>query len=218
MSGHHRVRGIRTVAIAIPAVALLALAASRGLEPSPTSAPAAVDLAAERVARGQYLVTIGGCNDCHTPWIMGEKGPEPDMTRMLSGHPSDMVMPPAAPGPGPWIASMAATNTAFAGPWGVSFAANLTPDELTGTGAWTEEIFISTLRSGKHWGQSRDLLPPMPWFNYGKMTDEDLESVFAYLRTIPARRNAVPLPIPPGGPELTAENVLDAWVEEAASR
>jgi len=212
MSKRGRANVMRSV-VAIPALALLGLAAARGLKPTETEA-SPTDLAAERVARGEYLVTIGGCNDCHTPWILGEKGPEPDMTRMLSGHPADFVMPQAQPSDGPWLVSMAATNTAFAGPWGVSFAANLTPDELTGTGAWTEEIFMNTIRSGKHWGQSRDLLPPMPWFNYRKMTDEDLKSVFAYLRTIPAHHNAVPLPIPPGGPELTAENVLDAWVDE----
>ena len=40
-----------------------------------------------RLERGKYLVTVGGCNDCHTPLKMGAKGPEPDMSRMLSGHP-----------------------------------------------------------------------------------------------------------------------------------
>lgn len=74
----------------------------------------------------------------------------------------------------------AATGTAFAGPWGVSFTANLTPDRNTGLGIWTEEMFIKTLRTGKHWGVSRDILPPMPWFNYGEMSDEDLKAVFRY--------------------------------------
>lgn len=153
---------------------------------------------AEVIERGRYLVTVGGCHDCHTPWHVGPKGPEPDMSRMLSGHPQEAVVdqPPPAVG-GPWIVSAYATNTAWSGPWGVSFTANLTPDENTGIGIWTEEIFISTLRSGKHWGQSRDILPPMPWFNYGKMTDEDLRAVFAYLRTIPPIHNRVPEPLPP---------------------
>src|SRR4051812_37440324 len=48
------------------------------------------------IQRGKYLVTTGGCNDCHTPWKMGEKGPEPDMLRMLSGHPATVKV-----GPGP---------------------------------------------------------------------------------------------------------------------
>src|SRR3954447_8402467 len=72
----------------------------------------------QQIARGQYLVTIGGCNDCHTPLKMGAKGPEPDMSRMLSGHPQHVPMPPAPKLPnGPWLWTGAATNTAFAGPW-----------------------------------------------------------------------------------------------------
>lgn len=157
-------------------------------------APAA---AADAVERGRYLVTIGGCNDCHTPWVVGPEGPQPDLTRMLSGHPADLQMPPAPAAAGPWLWNGAGTNTAFAGPWGVSFAANLTPDENTGTGIWTEEIFINTIRSGRHWGQSRPILPPMPWFNYREMTDEDLKAVFAFLRSIPPVYNPVPLPVPP---------------------
>lgn len=156
---------------------------------------AAADL--DPVARGRYLVTLGGCNDCHTPWVMGPDGPAPDMTRMLSGHPADLEMPPAPTSSGPWLWTAAGTNTAFAGPWGVSFAANLTPDENTGTGIWTEDIFIQTIRSGRHWGQSRPILPPMPWFNYAKMTDDDLKAVFAYLRTIPPVHNPVPQPVAP---------------------
>jgi mono/diheme cytochrome c family protein len=151
----------------------------------------------EAVDRGRYLVTAGGCHDCHTPWTMGPSGPEPDMTRMLSGHPRDVEMPEPPPLNDAWAWSGAGTNTAFAGPWGVSFAANLSPDEFTGTGIWTEDIFINTIRNGRHWGVARPLLPPMPWFNYAKLTDEDLKAIFAYLRTIPPIRNEVPEPIPP---------------------
>lgn len=163
--------------------------------------------AVDPVERGRYLVTIGGCNDCHTPWILGPEGPHPDMTRMLSGHPADLEMPAAPAALGPWVWSGAGSNTAFAGPWGVSFAANLTPDENTGTGIWTEEIFIDTIRSGRHWGQSRPLLPPMPWFNYREMTDEDLEAVFAFLRSIPPVYNPVPLPVAPQ-PAVLADGVI----------
>ena len=56
-----------------------------------------------RVERGAYMVTIMGCNDCHTPWKMGAQGPEPDMSRALTGHPQDMVLPPPPPASGPWI-------------------------------------------------------------------------------------------------------------------
>ena len=151
-----------------------------------------------RIARGEYLVTIGGCNDCHTPWKLGPRGPEPDMTRLLSGHPEALTMPPAPELPaGPWVASVAGTMTAWAGPWGVSFTANLTPDNETGLGEWTVEQFVQALRTGRHQGKGRPILPPMPYFNYAKATDEDLMSVFAYLRSIPPVRNRVPQPIDP---------------------
>jgi mono/diheme cytochrome c family protein len=202
---------------AVAAGALLLVAAGREIGPIETAETAGLRFAAversslsaapspsEQVARGEYLVTVGGCNDCHTPWVMGPEGPEPDPTRMLSGHPVDLEMPPAPAAAGPWLWSGAGTNTAFAGPWGVSFAANLTPEENTGTGIWTEEIFIQTLRTGRHWGQARPLLPPMPWFNYGKMTDEDLRAVFAYLRSIPPVYNPVPLPVPPAPVTMAA--------------
>ncbi len=156
------------------------------------------DLSARRVARGQYIVNTAGCHDCHTPWKVGPKGPEPDMTLALSGHPESMKLPPPPKlGNGPWVWAASGTNTAFAGPWGVSYTANLTPDKLTGLGIWTEDIFIKTIRTGRHWGVSRPILPPMPWSVYRNMTDEDLKSVFAYLRTVKPIKNQVPEPVPP---------------------
>ncbi len=152
----------------------------------------------ERVRRGEYLVNTSGCHDCHTPWVMGPEGPAPDMTRALSGHPEDFVVTtPPDLGEGPGVVASCDTNTAYAGPWGISFTANLTPDVDTGIGIWTDEIFIETIRNGKHWGVSRPILPPMPWQVYRNMTDEDLRSIMAYLRTIPPVRNQVPLPILP---------------------
>jgi mono/diheme cytochrome c family protein len=166
---------------------------------SAAPAPAAAGRAgSEAVERGRYLVTLAGCNDCHTPFKMGADGPEPDMSRMLSGHPESLPIT-AAPAiePGPFIWAGAATNTAFAGPWGVSFARNLTPDENTGIGAWDETIFMNTIRNGRHWGVARPILPPMPWQNYREMTDEDLKAVFAFLRSIPPIHNRIPEPLPP---------------------
>lgn len=156
--------------------------------------PASVRAGAEElVRRGEYLVKTIGCDDCHTPWILGPRGPEPDMSRRLSGHPEGEVMPaPPASTEGPWIWHGAATNTAFAGPWGVSYAINLTPETQTGIGVWTEEIFIDTLRNGRHWGVARPILPPMPWQNYRNMTDEDLAAMFAYLQQLPPVVNRVP--------------------------
>ena len=151
-----------------------------------------------RVEHGAYMVRTMGCNDCHTPWKLGPRGPEPDMSRALTGHPADMVMPPppALP-PGPWMWMAAATNTAFAGPWGVSFTANLTPDPDTGLGKWTEEMFIATMRTGRHEGKGRPLMPPMPYQIIGALNDEDIRDLFAYLQSLPPVRNRVPAPIDP---------------------
>jgi mono/diheme cytochrome c family protein len=151
-----------------------------------------------RVARGAYLVQTMGCHDCHTPLTMGPRGPEPDRSRALTGHPSDLKMPPApALPPGPWGWAGAATNTAFAGPWGVSFTANLTPDVETGLGSWTEQMFIDTMRTGRHQGKGRPVLPPMPVQNVGAATDDDIKSIFAYLQSLPPVHNQVPAPIDP---------------------
>ena len=167
----------------------------------PTAAQTSPTYDQARVQRGEYLVTIGGCNDCHTPWKMGPKGPEPDMSRMLSGHPEQFVIKgPAKLSSPEWAGASAPTNTAHSGPWGVSFTANLTPDQNTGLGIWTEEMFIKALRTGRHMGASREILPPMPWFNYGKMSDLDLKAVYAYLRSIPAIHNRVSDPLPPTAP------------------
>jgi hypothetical protein len=154
--------------------------------------------------RGKLLVTTSGCHDCHTPWKMGPNGPGPDFTRELSGHPAALVMPPAPKLPeGPWLMIGAATNTAWAGPWGVSFTANLTPDKETGTGTWTEQTFVSTIRNGKHMGVGRPLLPPMPAVWYAQMSDEDLGAIFAYLRTLPPINNKVPEPRPPAPAQVS---------------
>jgi hypothetical protein len=178
----------RTLALLAVIIAAVALVATKT-----ASAPSPNVIA--RVERGRALVNFGGCNDCHTPLKMGPNGPEPDMTRMLSGHPQQLVMPPPPKPSGPWMWSGAATNTAFAGPWGVSYARNLTPDRLTGLGIWSEETFIETMRTGRHWGKSRPILPPMPWQNLNSLPDEDLKSIYAYLRSIKAIKNEVPDPI-----------------------
>lgn len=163
------------------------------LRPLPTPA----GLTAQQL-RGKYLVDTMGCHDCHTPMKMGPRGPEWDLERALSGHPEDLVMPPApALPPGPWIASAAATFTAWNGPWGTSFTANLTPDKETGLGDWTVEQFIDTMKTGKDRGKGRPVLPPMPVQNLASLTDEDIRALFAYLRTLKPIKNRVPQPIDP---------------------
>ena len=152
----------------------------------------------DKVARGGYLVRSMACNDCHTPWKMGKDGPEPDMTRMLSGHPEAMPLPPPPKvAEGPWAIVVAASMTAWSGPWGVSYTRNLTPDPDTGIGKWTEQNFVDSIRNGKIMGKGRPLLPPMPWIMYRSLTDQDLKAMFAYLKTIPPMRNRVPEPLAP---------------------
>ena len=193
---------IAVIAIAI-AMLLPAMQRTASKNPAALAAPPPVEaipvskkVQAERVKRGEYLVTIGSCDDCHTPWKMGPKGPEPDMSRRLSGHPAGLVMPPPPKlPPGPWMWTAAGTNTAFAGPWGVSYTRNLTPEQVSGLGIWTEEMFIKTMRTGRHMGVSRPILPPMPWQSLSKATDEDLKSIFAFLRSLPPIKNEVPDPI-----------------------
>jgi len=161
-----------------------------------TGAQAAGDT--DQFVRGKYLVTTSGCNDCHTPWKVGPNGPEPDMSRMLSGHPEKMNLPAAPKLPdGPWTVAAAATNTAWSGPWGVSFTANLTPDKETGLGKWTLRNFKDTIRTGRHMGRGRIILPPMPIPMYKHFTDADLEAIYSYLQNIPAISNRVPEPLPP---------------------
>jgi hypothetical protein len=170
-------------------LALLLPAGSGEAQPKPAGQS---NVAARKVERGKYLVTVMICNDCHTPYRMGPKGPEPDMSRMLSGHPEQMKMPPPPKPVGPWIASIAATNTAFAGPWGISYTSNLTPDKNTGLGVWTEDMFLKAMKTGKHMGTSREIQPLMPWPWIGQATDEDLKAIFAYLQSIPSIVNHVP--------------------------
>jgi len=151
------------------------------------------------VKRGEYLVTIMGCNDCHSPKKNGPNGPEIIPELLLSGYPSERPIiefddPKIKEG----FAMFYPDLTAGAGPWGVSFAANLTPDP-TGIGTWTEEQFKKALKEGKFKGLdgTRMLLPPMPWFNFTNISDEDVSAIFAYLKSIPPVKNVVPAAIPP---------------------
>jgi mono/diheme cytochrome c family protein len=169
-----------------------------GTDHAMESLSAAVEGTVPDIARGEYLVTIGGCHDCHSPKVMGPNGPDLDVSGLLSGHPAGQVMPAAPAGltPDGWAAAGNMGGTAWMGPWGTSYAANLTPDP-TGMGNWTEAQFVAAMRTGQHAGSGRPILPPMPWQNMAQMTDDDLKSVFAYLRTIPEVANVVPAPAPP---------------------
>lgn len=149
-----------------------------------------------QIQRGEYLVQFGDCSACHTPLKFGPHGPEPDLSRFLSGHPEETKLPLPELKPGPWFAATAGM-TAWTGPWGISYAANLTPDANTGLGIWTEEMFMSALRTGQHMGNGRPILPPMPWQASKNLTDDDLKAIFAYLKSIPPIKNRVPEPMVP---------------------
>jgi len=181
---------------AVAAILPLALA----LACNPAGAADAARATRDAVKRGEYLVVFGGCHDCHTPKVMGADGPAPDKTRLLAGHTAGASLAPVPHdvlGPGKWAAVTNGDLTAWAGPWGVSFAANLTPDKRTGLGNWTADQFVKSMRTGKHLGTGRPILPPMPWFNLAALSDQDLHAVFAYLRSIKPIDNPVPAPVPP---------------------
>ncbi len=156
-----------------------------------------------QVERGKYLVETIGCADCHAPKNFTPEGiPMPDATKGLSGHwATPFVFDKNTLKPGTSYA-IAPDMTAYVGPWGISYAANLTPDDQTGIGLWTEDVFMAALRNGKHMGAGRQILPPMPWMYYRNLTDDDIKAVFAFLKSQPAISNAVPAPV---GPEDAAK-------------
>jgi cytochrome c553 len=154
---------------------------------------------------GEHLVIIGGCNDCHTPKKMGPKGPEDDMSLMLSGHPAQM--PPAAfdqKEAGRKGLVITQTFTSWVGPWGITYAANLTSDS-TGIGMWKEEQFVKALKEKKWMGleNTRPLMPPMSMMPATKMSDDEMKAIFAYLKSTPPIKNVPPnallVPPPAGG-------------------
>jgi mono/diheme cytochrome c family protein len=123
------------------------------------------------VARGKYLVTLGGCTDCHTP---GHLLGKPDMTRFLGG--SDVGF--AIPG------------------LGVFVGRNLTPDQETGLGSWTREQIVNALTSGVR-PDGRVLAPVMPYAAYAQMTRADALAIAAYLQSLPPLKREVPGPFGP---------------------
>lgn len=171
--------------VAVTSITLTARQAPGAGYPPPKPQP----LATSQAARGAQLVQLGGCDDCHTP-----KGQNfaLDTSRLLSGHPQNAALPPE-------IAGGIASNmmlTAWRGPWGVSLARNLTPDKETGLGDWTLADFKKAIRTGVN-KKGEVLLPPMPIMNLQNLPDQDLEAIWAYLRTLKPVKNAVGKPLPP---------------------
>jgi hypothetical protein len=145
------------------------------------------------VKRGSYLVNAMGCDDCHSPKTFGPDGPQIVEEKRFSGHPSDVPLGKIDKAALKDWALFSHTLTAVAGPWGVSYAANISSDS-TGIGAWTEQQFMTAIRKGLYKGLegSRPLLPPMPWQMYRNLNDDDLRSIFAYLKSTKPVRNVVP--------------------------
>jgi len=146
--------------------------------------------------RGEYLIHVGGCDHCHTPKKMGPNGPEPDMDNRFAGYPADR--------PFGKIDSNLIKNgkivfsgdlLAAAGPWGVSFGANISGDD-TGLGTWTLDQFKKAFQEGKWKGMdgSRTLLPPMPWQDFKAMTNDDVAAIFAFLKASKPIKNIEPAP------------------------
>lgn len=162
----------------------------------PKTAEAEVEMSP--IKRGELLVNAVGCHDCHSPKKMTDKGPILDPDRLLSGHPANEALSPYDMQTAKSYILFSPGLTGTIGPWGTSFAANLTPDD-TGMGGWTEAQFLIAIKQGKYKGMenSRSLLPPMPWQSFSLFPDEDLKAIFAYLQTIKPVSNLVPPPIPP---------------------
>ncbi len=148
------------------------------------------------IKRGEYIVSSSACDDCHTPKKHGPNGIEFDFDRRFSGHPANEKV-------GKVDTSVLSNNwilfggglTSAVGPWGLSFAANITSD-TTGIGLWTEQQFFNAIRKGLSKGLegNRALLPPMPWFVYKNFNDDDLRAIFAFLKSTKPVKNVVPQP------------------------
>ena len=199
---------------AVACIGLTALAACNNSEPKTGASENITQVRNEeledQIEKGRYLILAGGCHDCHTPKIMTPQGPIDDSTKWLAGHLAGTPLPPIdekALQPGNWVL-LSPDLTAFVGPWGISYPANLSSDSATGIGAWGEETFIKTMRTGKHLGQEggRPILPPMPWYNLAKMKEEDLKAIYAYLKSTPPVSNRVPAPKSPQETALLAKN------------
>ena len=132
---------------------------------------AATMTAEARIELGRRLTVVTGCVDCHTPGTMYGA---PDMSRNLSG-----------------------SELGWSGPWGTTYASNLTPDPATGLGEWNEEQIVTAFRTGKR-PDGSPILPPMPWPNYASLTDEEAYAIAAYLKSLPPVVHAKVATVPPG--------------------
>lgn len=199
----HLLKPTAAMLVLIVSSALLITRCSGNNKPAPSEAPVQKDATGgfeSKLKWGEHLVTIGGCNDCHTPKKMTAMGPVLDSSLLLSGHPEKMPIPDVDRKVSE-SKGLITTNdlTSWVGPWGVSYTANITSDSTTGIGAWTLENFMTALRQGKKSGSpaGRTLLPPMPWEMIQHMTDDEISAVFTYLQYTKPIHNVVPAALPP---------------------
>ena len=154
-----------------------------------------VDDDMDAVEKGKYLVNLGGCNMCHTPKTMDSSGMVYDGTKLLSGHPqndTETEHTASAVNEEGWEVKSNFHMTRWVGPWGISYAANLTPDEETGIGSWDEDMFVKIIRSGFLKDSGHKIQLPMPSQNLSKLSDDDLKAIFVYLKSIKPIKNKVP--------------------------
>jgi mono/diheme cytochrome c family protein len=137
--------------------------------------------------RGKYLVSLGGCNDCHTPGVFLGK---PDFSRTLGGSEVGFELPGL----------------------GVFHGPNLTPDKETGLGDWTAEEIVAAITKGQR-PDGRELAPIMPWQSLAVLTKDDALAIVAYLRSLPPVKNKVPGPF---GPSETPTSFVMKVVPPAA--
>lgn len=159
----------------------------------------------EKIKEGERLVATHDCEVCHSPKKQGTQGPEIINELRFSGHPSNASLPPVniETVKAGWVL-FSPDFTSVVGPWGQSFAANISSDS-TGIGMWTEEQFKKALVEGKYKGldNTRAMLPPMPWQAFKFLTDDEISAMFAYLKSTKPVKNIVPEakinPPPPKG-------------------
>ena len=142
-----------------------------------------------QVERGKYLVTFGGCNDCHTPGYFFGK---PDMGRFLGGSEVGFELPGM----------------------GVFHGPNLTPDDETGLGKWSAQEIVTAITKGQR-PDGRMLAPIMPWHAFANLTPADTLAIVAFLKSLPVVKNKVPGPFGPS--EKPTSFVMKIVPPEAAA-
>ena len=162
--------------------------------PEATTKEAAAKSPEDIIKEGERLVASHDCEICHSPKRMGPQGPEIIPELRFSGHPSTATLPAASEEAlkAGWVL-FAPDFTSVVGPWGQSYAANISSDS-TGIGMWTEAQFKKAVTEGKLKGldNTRPILPPMPWQAFKHLTDEEISSIFAYLKSTKPVKNVVP--------------------------